>query len=233
MKKIRIILLILVMFLFGGCSVHYDLSINEDLTVNEKVTAVEATSSLKTKTGQDPKVAANAIFESYKIDGIKYIVSTTSDSSLTTTISSASFDSLEEYEEYFKSDIVEKVKVIKNGNYITLKYKQAVPLNQYASKSLIYDSIRVNIDVPFKVTENNADSANGHIYTWNITKDGQLKEIKITFNKNETDSSKKFNFLGFFEINVKYSILLVVGLIVIILAIVGIVYVNNKKNNRF
>lgn len=233
MKKNKIILLILVIFLFSGCSVKYNLSINEDLSVNESITASEESNSLKTKTGQDPKVAANSLYNLYKIEGIKYNVSTTSNDTSTITNVSTSFNSLDEYVEYFKSDIIKEANITKKNSYITLEYKQDVPLTEYASRSLIYDAIEVSIEVPFKVTKHNADRVKGNTYTWDIKKDGELKDIKITFNKDETEVSKRLNILGFFEINVQYSVLLVVGLVVIILAIIGIVYRNNKKNNEF
>lgn len=232
MKKNKIILLILVTLLFSGCSVKYNLNINDDLSVNEKVIASENSYTLKTNTGQDPKIAANSLYELYKIKGVKYNISTNENNGETITKVSTTFDSLEDYSNYFKSDIVKEVNITKQGSYITLEYKQDVPLTDYSSKSLIYDSIEVNIDIPFKVTENNADSINGNTYTWNIEKNGKLKDIKVTFNKDETNTSKKINILGFFEINIKYSILLVAGLIVILILMVLAVYTKNKKNNR-
>lgn len=231
MKNKKIILLILVILLFTGCSVNYDLYINGDLTVNEKVTASEVSDSLKTKTGMEPKNAANSLYELYKIDGVKYSFTTSENNSVITSTATTSFKSLDDYEEYFKSDIIKEVNITKKGSYITLKYKQDVPLSVTASRSLIYDSIAVNINVPFKVTENNADKVKGNTYTWYINKDGELKDIKITFNKDETINSKTFNF-GFFEINVNYQIAMLVGLILIVLLIVLFVYIKNKKNNR-
>ena len=230
MKNKKFILLILVIILFSGCSVSYDLTINEDLTVNEKVVAVESTNSLKTKTGQDPKTAANSLYDFYKNDGVKYKFSTVVGNADTKSYATASYKSLEDYESHFKSDIVKEVNITKKDNYVTLEYKQDVPLSEFSSKSLVYDSIAVNIDVPFKVTENNADSVKGNTYTWNIEKDGSLRDIKITFNTNETNTSRKFNF-GFFEINVSYTFMLLAGLAVIVLVIVLIVYNRNKKNN--
>jgi hypothetical protein len=82
-----------------------------------------------------------------------------------------------------------------------------------------------------KVTEENADIVKGNTYTWNIRKDEDLKNIKLTFDTDETVDSKIFNF-GFFKINVKYSVLAVVGFIAIILGIVLVVYIRNKKNNQ-
>lgn len=233
MKNKKIILLILVMLVFSGCSVKYNLNINEDLSVNEKIIASESTTSLKIKTGQEPKVAANSLYDSYKIKGVKYNISTTSNNRETTSNVSTSFKSLEDYVDYFESDIIKEVNITEKDGYITLEYKQDVPLTEYSSRSLVYDSIEVNLIIPFKVTENNADKVNGNTYTWNIKKDGKLKDIKITFNKNETNSSKKINFFGFFEINVKYSVLFVCGIVLLIILILLVVYTKNKKNNRF
>ena len=232
MKNKKFILLILVTFLFCGCSVKYDLYINEDLTVNEKVTASENSNALKLKTNEDPKLAANSLFEKYKLDGIKYNFSTVEKSGSITSYTSTSFKSLEEYEDNFKSDIVKGVNLTRKDDNVTIEYKQDVPLTDYSSRSLIYDSIKVNINIPFKVTEHNADEVKGNTYTWYINKNGKLKNIKITFNEKETNDSKTFD-LGFFEININYSVLLAVGISVIILVIILYVYSRNKKNNKF
>lgn len=231
MKNKKIILLILVTLLFSGCSVNYNLYINEDLSVNEKIIATENSNSLRIKTGDTSKVAANSFYELYKIDGVKYSFSTVEKGDNITGTTSTTFKSLEEYEEYFKSDIFNETNISKKDSYITIDYKQDVPLSEYSSRSLIYDSIEVNIEVPFKVIENNADSVDGNKYTWNIEKDGKLKNIKMTFDTNETINYKKIDF-GFFEINVRYSVLLVVGIVLVLLIITLIIYLNNKKNNK-
>ncbi len=231
MKNKKIILLILVMLLFSGCSVKYNLNINEDLTVNEKVTATENLNVLKTRSSEEPKVTANSLYKLYKIDGVKYNFRTTESSNSITSYASTSFKTLEDYESYFKSDIIKEVNLTKKDSYITLEYNQDVPLSSYASKSLIYDDIEINIEIPFKVTENNADKVNGNTYTWYIKKDDNLKNIKVKFNTKETNTSRKFNF-GFFEINIKYSVLVAVALALIIFMIVLFVYMRNKKNNR-
>lgn len=232
MKNKKIILLILVTLLFTGCTVKYDLSINSDLTVNEKVTASDISTSIKTKTGMEPTVVANSLYDLYKIDGVDYSFSTVEGNNSITSTATTSFKSLEEYEDYFKSDIIKEVNITKKDSYITLEYKQEVPLNNYSSMSLIYDTIEVNIDVPFKVTENNADKVKGNTYTWVISKNDKLKNIKITFDSSETKISKKIDF-GFFEINVNYAVLLISGFVLLILITIVYIYTKNKKNNRF
>ena len=230
MKKTKIILLMLVTFLFSGCTVKYNLYINEDLSVNEEVVASEATNALRKNTGLDTDVSVNLLLEAYKKEDIKYNVSTIKkDNSVSTTVST-SFKSLEDYEDYFESDLVKEVNITKKDSYITLEYNQDEPLTSYSSRSLIYDTVIVNIEVPFKVYEHNADSVSGNIYTWNIKKDEDLKNIKIKFNTKETKTSRKFD-LGFFEIDVKYSVLFALGIVLVIAIIIGYVYMKNKKNN--
>ena len=170
MRNKKIILLILVTLLFSGCSVQYNLYINSDLSVNESITATENTYQLRTNTGQEPKVAANTLFDVYKIKGIDYNVTTTSNEDNTITKVSTKFDSLEDYEEYFTSDIIKEVKVTQKDKYITLEFEQEVPLTDYTSKSLVYDSVEVNINMPFTVTNHNADTVSGDTYTWYINK---------------------------------------------------------------
>lgn len=231
MRKTKIILLMLVMFLFSGCTVNYDLYINDDLTVNEKVTAIEFSNTLNDMTGQDPEAAAKSLLDNYKIDGVKYSTSVIKSNDSITAKASTSFKSLEEYSEYFTSDIVEEAYVTKKGDIVTLEYNQDVALDNYSSRTLMYDDIIVTITVPFKVVENNADKKQGNTYTWNITRDGNKKNIKIKFDTSKTNTYRKFNF-GFFKVDVKYSFLLVFGIVVVILLIVLYVYIKNKKNNK-
>ena len=116
MKNKKFILLILVIILFSGCSVEYNLTVNEDLTVNEKVVASESKNVLKTRTGQDPKTAANSLYEYYKNDGVKYKFSTVVGDADTKSYATTSYKSLEDYANRFKSDI--------EGKYIYLEYRK-------------------------------------------------------------------------------------------------------------
>ena len=231
MKNRKIFLLILVAFLLSGCSIKYDLYINNDLSVNEKVTATEKIKTLKMNTKQDPFVAANSLYTARKKDNINYNFSTYEKDDNIIGIASASFDSLEEYENYFTSDVIKNVNITKKDGYVTLEFNQDVELSDDSSRSLPYNSIEVSINVPFLVTDTNADRMQGDQYIWDIVKDGELKKIKITFNTNETKESKKFD-LGLFQVNVKYSVLVIAGFALVISAIVLIVYLNNKKNNK-
>ena len=191
MKKIKIILLMLVVILFSGCTVNYDLYINNDLSVNETVTASDGVKTFKLRTRQDPQVAANSFFEMYKNENNEYSFSTIEEDDIIKSTASTSFDSLEDYEKYFKTDIIEKVNITQKNNEITLEYNQNTQLSDNSSKSLIYDNIKVSIYVPFKVTYHNADLVEGNTYIWNIEKDGKLKNIKIDENDNQAYMSRE------------------------------------------
>lgn len=231
MKKIKIILLMLVVILFSGCTVNYDLYINNDLSVNEKIIASDSAKNIKMKTRQEPKVAADSLFKIYKNENVNYSFSTIEDEYTITSTAIAAYDTLDEYKNKFKSNIVKEVIMTKKDNIITLEFNQDEPISSNSSKSLVYDEIKVNINVPFTVTDNNADEINGNTYTWNIKKDQKLKKIKISFNTKETKTSKIFNF-GFLQVNVKYYVLVILGFAILIGLIILIVYLNNKKNNR-
>ncbi len=230
MKK-KIFLLILVTILLSGCSVKYNLYINEDLSVNETVVAYEEINLFKVKTGQNAKVAANSLFQANKIKDKEYTFTTIEDDNIVESTASISFDSLEEYRNYFKTDLIKEVNITEKDNIVTLEYEQDVKLTDESSKSLPYESIEIRIYVPYMVTETNAERVEGKTYIWTIKKEQDLKDIKISFNKSETDTSKKFNF-GLFEVNIKYSVIMISGIITVGLLIVLIVYINNKKNNR-
>ena len=230
MKK-KLLLLMLVTILFSGCSVKYNLRINEDLSVNEEVEASEGLHLFKVKTGQDSKVAANSLFQSYKKNNIDYTFTTVEDNGIIKSTASTSFSSLDEYVNYFQSDVVKEVNMTKKGNNITLEFKQDEILTDESSRSLPYDSVRVSIYVPFRVTSTNAERVEGNYYIWEINKEEKAQTLKITFNPKETDTTKKVKF-GIFEVNIRYSVLMISGILGIGLLIVAIVYFNNKKNNR-
>lgn len=229
MKRIKKVFLLLIIFLFSGCSLTYDLIIDPDLSVTEEISATEDEYVLWTNTGMKTDKAVPHLYEIFKRDGVDSYLSTKTLKNDVIVNTSLSHKNLESYRDNFTSDVIKEVNVKKNGNLITLIYNQQEELSDKAN-SLIYDDITINITLPFKVTEHNADKVTRNTYTWNIKKNEELKNIKITFDKSKQDGSRELS-VGFFKINVKYSVLLLVGIVLVILSIVVVVFINNKKNN--
>lgn len=230
MKNIKYLFLLLVIVLFTGCSVKYDLNIDKDLSVTEKIDATEKETLVKANTGMNTDKAVDYLYDIYKRDNVEPSISKKiKDQSLIATIS-ANYETIDDYVDNFSSDLF-NVKLSKSGNLYTLTFKQKEKLSSTSSVSPIYDNVSINISLPYKVTNTNADKMYRNTYTWNLKKDQELTNLKITFDISKKDNSKFLDF-GIFKINVKYNVLVMIAIFIIIAVITSIVYYNNKKNNK-
>lgn len=231
MKKIKRLLLLLIVVLLSGCSVEYDLTINEDLTVNEKVIAKEYTNRMKTNTGLDTKNSVNYLYEMFDRNGLKTNITSKTDDSYTTATVTGSHSSIEDYAENFSSDIVKNIDYSSKDNIVTLNFNQSEILSSTSSKSLVYDDITINVTIPFKVVDNNAKYVTRDKYTWKISKDQDLQNMKISFDTSDLKYGKKL-VIGNKTYSIKYGYMILGAFLLIVAIIVGIVFINNKKHNK-
>ena len=108
--------------------------------------------------------------------------------------------------------------------------KQKTKLTNDSNYSLIYDDVHIKIKIPYKVIENNADEVIGDTYIWNLSKNDDLKTVKISYldnNKNNNMNIKINNKIY----SISYYITIIGLLALIIIFIIIIVYRKNKKNN--
>ena len=229
-NKLKMMILFIIIIMTSGCSVEYNLIINEDYSVSEKVIALENTKKMESLTRLKGDSAITYLYNTFKRDGEKINLSSNVESKNTKVTATTSHSSIEEYMSKFKSDVFKKVIVQKNNGVVTFTADQTEKLSSDEDYSLIYDDITVNIYVPFKVIEHNADSVNGNTYSWTIKKDNNLKNIKILYD----EGSKKNNVnikINNKTYNINYVIIVISGIIVLLLVITLIVYIKNKKNN--
>ena len=231
MNNIKYLFLLLLVVLFTGCTVKYDLNIDEDLSITEKVEATENEYDLKTNTGMNSDKAVDYLYNIFKRDGIQPSISSKLEGDNLIAVASVSHKSINDYVDNFSSDIFKKAKLSKSGNIYSLSFNQTEKLSKLDSSSLIYDNISVNITIPFKVISSNADNVYKNTYTWNLKKGEELRKIKIKFDTSEKNNSKIFDF-GLFKINIKYSVLIYLCFILLIATTIIVVYLNNKKNNK-
>lgn len=232
MKNIKYLFLLLIVVLLSGCSVKYDLNIDNDLSVTEKIEASEREDVIKAKTGVNSDKVVNYLYDIFKRENIEPSISSKIESDNLIGYATVSHDSIDDYVDNFSSDIFEKASLSKSDNIYSLTFKQTEKLSSELSTSPIYDKVTVNITLPFKVVENNADKVYKNTYTWEIKSEEELRKIKIKFDISNKDNTKTFN-LGFLKVNVNYGILVTIGLLLIISGIIFLVYLNNKKNNKF
>ena len=231
MKNIKKIIFFSFILFLTGCSVDYKLTINKDSTINEKVVAKENTNRMKSKTNLDEKQSVTFLTNIYNRNKLDIKTSTKSDNYNTEVTAFLSYDSIEKYRDNFSSDVIKKVKVTRDGDIVTLIAKQNVKLDSNASRSLIYDDITVQIEVPFVVIDNNADQVDGNIYIWYIKKDKDIKTIRIKYKDKEIKNSIKINVKNK-DINIKYEVIFSAVIVLFLGFIFIILNYKNKKNNR-
>ena len=231
MKRIKKILLLFLIILLSGCSVEYDLTINDDSSINEKVVAKEVTNRMEANTGINEEQSVSYLYDMFNRNNLNTKISTTNEENLTISTVTGSHKSIDKYVENFTSDIFEAANLSKKGNIVTLSFNQSKKISSTSAKSLIYDDITVNITLPFKVIDHNADYYDRETYTWEIKKDEDLRKIEIKYDQSDLKNSKSIG-IGKYKFNVRYSFIAIGVILFIILVIILFVYHNNKKNNK-
>lgn len=228
MKIIKKILFICMIFIITGCSVEYNLKINEDNTVSEKVVATEKTNRMESITRQKGKQAVSYLYEMFKRDGSTINSRTDGNNTIATVIKT--HNNIDEYALDFTSDIFKEMVVTKKDGIVTLTANQKEILSNESSNSLIYDEIIIKIIVPYTVIENNADSVNVNTYIWNIKKNQEVKDIKLSYKEGNIKNKININFNKKIY-NVNYGFIVGIIFIIAVLMIFLVVYIRNKRNN--
>lgn len=230
MKRIKLVIIGFLILLTSGCTVDYNLNINEDLSVSEIVEAKESTNKMQSKTNLKGEQAVKYLFEMFKREGEEINLSSKEENEETIATATTSHNSLETYSSKFSSDVFEEVSATKKDNEVTLVAIQSKLLGGNGLRTLVYDEININLNVPFTVIESNADKINGTVYTWNIKESDKLKTIKIVFDTKKQKNAANIN-IGKEVLNIKYEYIGLGIVIVVISAIVIFVAVKNKRNN--
>jgi hypothetical protein len=237
MKKL--LLCIACLFLLTGCSITYNLNI--DKKFKENISIIEANpeyfnyemsgTSLNDAKNYYLKMPvtlynnAPHYSESFdKIPGIYYynVKDLTNANEI-----GLSFDGIfKNYSKYSDSNMVwyaSRLNVEKNDNKITILVDNFKIFKKYIN----LDKLTVNVKVNYLVSESNADSVNGNVYTWVITRPNyNSKTIKLIY-KTKLDvvnDLEKSDSLTLF-------ILVLLGLVIAGLIIFKFVQAKFKKKN--
>lgn len=230
MKKLKMFIVFILIFVLSGCSVEYNLIINEDNTINEKVIAQEKTKRMESLTRLKGKQAVSYLYDMFKKDDQNIKISSREDEYNTYATAITSYNDIIEYASKFNSDVFDKVKIEKKDGEISFIAVQSNLLGGNSSYSLVYDDITINITIPYEVIDNNADEIKGNVYIWRIDKSEEYKTIKFSYK--EGSKKDKINVkLNDKTYNIGYGIVIVGVIMLIIGLIVLFVYMKNKKNN--
>lgn len=216
MKKNKILITLFVsLFILSGCDVTYDLKIDEKMNVTEQVVGLEeseyndlAHDFLLDRISLvyvDRYSSYNNVYEfDYVMDGTKMGNTMKREYSTLAQYSSKSA---------VLNDLIKNYSITESDNIVSINI--SVNDNIYSPDDLAHiiipDNININIDLPFLVTNSNADIKNGNIHTWKITKDKRETNIILSFDKN-----KLRNHIYILNIGISYVILLVTGIVIAI-----------------
>lgn len=228
-KKLSISLLSIM--ILSGCTAEYNLNINKDLLVDESITIKESIFKVrKQELNVDFFVDSNIERYSSNKDYSLYVYEKKIDSSHASVIASTTYLDFLSYKKdsVIINELFSAFNILNDNNIYKFGYK-AKPkedINIFVDDELyssLFEDLKVNIKLPFRVISSNADSVdiNSGVYTWKYTKDGNIKDINIEFDVNKAKIGKTEQGLYFLS-----------GFVIIILALVGYAYYRYRSNNR-
>lgn len=223
-KKIQKIGLIAVTFLMTGCTVQYDLYfgdnvITENIIIKENKVDIDENnlSYLKEK---NPNTLINDLDEFYE----KKMNETEKDITGALTYNYT-------YSNFRHANLIkpcyEVIGFAEDETSYSLSTSNSFECLLYEYNPL--DSVQINISTNHKVLENNADTVENGIYTWNVNEENvNNKEIYIKFSKdldpeyiNKEKQKEYFNYL-----------IIIISTIIIISGIIVYMKLKNRKNNN-
>ena len=222
MKKSSVVILLLLL-ICTGCKAEYNLIINDDLTVDEEVIALEDSSFFdqyyKSTVSRviDLVMAKNKEYLDYNGYNVDKIIANESGAKIT-----KKHKSIDEFYDVsmFYTQLLPSFEYKADKNIITFNAEGAIYNDGNLVEKYKIGEATINIKVPFKVVNNNADKYDkkNNIYSWYINSNTEYKNVHIEF-----DISRKIKDYSSITL---YSIVT----IIIILVILFVAYFIRNKN---
>lgn len=201
--KIKVFLLLICLTLLSACNMDYSLEIKKDNSSEETI-IIHDYSNYYNK--NDVK---EIIFSEFSdLSNITYDVN---DSYITINRKMLKYHDLND--DYIIDDHFGTIKADSGRIIFTPDYEKCIFLFSDGGEYISDDKIEVNIKIPFKIKNNNADKVTDNIYTWNYSINDCNKEINVEL----------------YETNIIPYIII---LVVVILLVIGIIMFAKKIKNK-
>ena len=122
-----------------------------------------------------------------------------------------------------------------DNNIVTINAKglnRSKVEERYEMLGMVIEDSTINVELPYKVIENNADSVDKtkNIYTWYIDKDTKEKEILLKYNSNDV-YALNMKTIGT-KVNMTVVYLVIIFLVLVVIGYFMYVYVKKVYENR-
>lgn len=214
MKKIRILVVALLMFILCGCSGNYNLTFNDDLTLTEELDI-----SIKNEDNSYEKTLD--LFNRAEIDSNKYDVVT--DEDYVYIKYTEEYSTIEDYllNSNLYHVLFDDIEYSKDNVGMKIGAENSFKLDGNTSGEIVnaydIDNLKINVKIPFSMNKSNADSKEKDVLTWEVKRTDTSKDINIDF------SYKKASTI---------SIVLLVLLGGAVIGFVAFIIINLLKSNK-
>ena len=175
MKKLKMFLLLIIVFLVCGCSGTYNLKINKDLSVSEELNI-----TLEDESSNYDSI--NDLFINNNIDEKDYrIVIENNDLNVTY---NNKYDSIEDYllNSFLYKQLFDNISYNTDRKEFSLEASNIFNNNNSTLNfSNRIKSLQIKVDTPLNVVEENSDSSTDNSYIWNIDNKTKEKDLYLIF----------------------------------------------------
>ncbi len=227
----KMILIFIFIIMNTACTAEYNLNIDKDLIVEESVSVKDSIFNIR-KQELDVDFFLDLNIDRYKSNNLysTYMYEKKVDNNNAIVTANMTYLDFLSYKN--TSALIENLftnlNIINNGNIYTFEYKVKSLSNIEVFKSTelyssLLDGVDVNIKLPFRVINSNADrfDEDSGIYSWKYIKGESLKDINIEFDISKTK-------IG----NTEKGLYFLLSFVIIICAIIGYAFYKYKSNNK-
>lgn len=216
MKKSLLFILLLSLLFCAGCTADYTITIDKDGKVEERLNAKEDESFFENYPHSSKGLVISYMIEPYidELNAKNYSIDNNVTKQGGGVIITKTYDSIEDYVEnsIIYRQFTNEIKLEKKGNGLTILTTGKFSHSEQNQELIPVDNAIISIEIPFMVSDNNADSIDDNMYSWKFTeKDVDTREIKLTYDIKKLNIKKDFTALIVLGI---LGVILVVGFLV-------------------